>query len=165
MRNDSSTTAVASPRGGLGWWTCPPHFRQKSFPRLMQTRRVSKGFSASGGGFALGPNEGFTPSTQLYARSTYSSCVSTWRCTCTTVVSQAKVTTCSGARDWKTPDAVKPKFHSTRSTCQTHALIGCVELVQQHGSTRSICRTCRVVSIRDEPSGICAIPGTLCDHI
>ena len=40
---------------------------------------------------------------------------------------------------------------------------GCVELVEQHGSTRPthwIRETCRVVSKRDEPSGSCAIPNS-----
>ena len=33
------TVPGASPRGGLGW-TCPPHFSQRSFLRLMQIRWV-----------------------------------------------------------------------------------------------------------------------------
>jgi len=35
----SESNSGASPRGELGW-TCPPHFRQRSFLRLMQIRWV-----------------------------------------------------------------------------------------------------------------------------
>jgi len=37
----------ASPWGGLGW-TCPPHFCQRLFLRLMQIRRVFTGGAVSG---------------------------------------------------------------------------------------------------------------------
>jgi len=35
--DDAGQRAGASPRSGLGW-TCPPHFCQRSFLRLMQIR-------------------------------------------------------------------------------------------------------------------------------
>ena len=42
----------------------------------------------------------------------------------------------------------RPKFHFVRHVSTRHVHFGCVELVEQHGSTRSTRRTCRDVTWR-----------------